>query len=190
VNPFRFFFNYLFRPYGKRSQVDILLDAKREAEAMEHPRVVSQRGIDLIKHFEGCFLTAYKCPAGVWTIGYGHTGLMHEDGTVKAGRTITRKEAEDLLRYDLKTFAARVSAGTNVPLNDDEFAALVSFDFNTGGYLKSTLRRKLNVGDRAAAANEFLKWNKAGGEVLKGLTRRRKSERNLFLGAKNPLVTV
>lgn len=148
------------------------------------PRQISQRGVDLIKHFEGCYLTAYPDSVQVWTIGYGHTGLVHRDGTVKKGRKITQAEAEELLRYDLRNFAKRVQDGTTVSLTDDQFAALVSFDFNTGGFLKSTLRKKLNAGDYAGAAEEFLKWDKAGGKVLKGLTRRRRSERRLFLGQK------
>jgi lysozyme len=150
-------------------------------------RQINQRGIDLIKHFEGLYLKAYKDSVGVWTIGYGHTGLVHRDGTVKAGRKITQAEAEELLRYDLRVFSKRVQGGTTVPLTDDQFAALVSFDFNTGGFLKSTLRKKLNQGLYSAAADELLKWDKAGGKVLKGLTRRRRSERNLFRG-KTPFI--
>jgi lysozyme len=153
----------------------------------DEPRQINQRGIDLIKHFEGCYLEAYKDSVGVWTIGYGHTGLVHRDGTVKAGRKITQAEAEELLRYDLRVFSKRVQGGTTVPLTDDQFAALVSFDFNTGGFLKSTLRKKLNACDYVGAAEEFLKWDKAGGKVLKGLTRRRRSERNLFRGTEFPI---
>jgi GH24 family phage-related lysozyme (muramidase) len=145
-------------------------------------RQINAAGLELVKHFEGLFLKAYRCPANVWTIGYGHTGLTHKDGTVKAGRVITEAEAEDLLRHDLGKFAKRVEDGVTVPVNDDQFGALVSFDFNTGGFLKSTLRNKLNAGDFQGAADEFLKWNKAGGKVLAGLLRRRRSERNLFLG--------
>jgi lysozyme len=151
-------------------------------------RDISQEGIEFIKHFEGLFLKAYKCPAGVWTIGYGHTGLEHKDGTVFAGRTITEAEAESLLRRDMDYFEGRVSKLISVPVNDDEFAALVSFDFNTGGLADSTLRRKLNAGDRAGAAEQFLRWNKAGGKTLAGLTRRRKSERNLFLGIRPAII--
>lgn len=151
---------------------------------IDEPRQINQRGIDLIKHFEGCYLEAYPDSVKVWTIGYGHTGLVHRDGTVKKGRKITQAEAEELLRYDLRVFSTRVQDGTTVPLTDDQFAALVSFDFNTGGFLKSTLRKKLNQGLYSAAANEFPKWDKAGGKTLRGLTRRRRSERNLFLGEK------
>lgn len=150
-------------------------------------RQISSDGIALVKHFEGRYLKAYQDSVKVWTIGYGHTGLQHKDGTVHAGRTITEAEAEALLRYDMGQFEARVSAFVKVQTDDDEFSALVSFDFNTGGLGKSTLLAKLNAGDREGAADEFLKWNKAGGKVLKGLTRRRQSERNLFLG-KRPFI--
>lgn len=151
-------------------------------------RPVNQAGLDLVTHFEGLFLTAYRDEVGILTIGWGHTGLTHNDGTVYAGRVITRAEAESLLKYDLGNFAKRVQDGSEVTLTDDQFAALVSFDFNTGGFLKSTLRKKLNAGDFAGAADEFLKWDKAGGKTLRGLTRRRQSERNLFLGIKPTIV--
>lgn len=148
---------------------------------------INARGLDLVKHFEGCYLTAYPDSVGVWTIGYGHTGLTHEDGTVKRGRTITQAEAEQLLQHDLTYFAKRVREGTTVPLTEDQFAALVSFDFNTGGFLRSDLRKLLNRGDYAGAAEQLLLWDKAGGRTLSGLTRRRRSERNLFLG-KSPFI--
>ena len=151
-------------------------------KATSTSRHITQDGVDLIKHFEGLYLAAYKDPVGIWTIGYGHTVLTHKDGTVYAGRKITEKEAEELLRYDMSVFEDRVSSLVKVPLEDNEFNALVSFDFNTGGLGKSTLLKKLNSGDYDGAADEFLKWDKAGGKVLAGLTRRRKSERKLFLG--------
>lgn len=150
-------------------------------------RNISKEGMDLIKHFEGFYPKAYKCPAGVWTIGYGHTGLQHNDGTVRQFRMVTEKEAVELLAYDMNQFEHRVNALVRVPLNDDQFAALVSFDFNTGKLHSSTLLKKLNRQDFKGAADEFLKWNKAGGKVLRGLTRRRESERNLFLG-KRPFI--
>jgi lysozyme len=151
-------------------------------------RDISADGLALIKHFEGLFLEAYLCPARVWTIGYGHTGFKHKDGTVHAGRKITEQEAEFLLRKDMDYFEGRVTRFITIDFNDDEFAALVSFDFNTGGLGDSTLRRLLNAGDRAGAAEQFLRWDKAGGKRLKGLTRRRQSERNLFLGKRPFLV--
>jgi lysozyme len=153
-------------------------------------REISPNGIALVKHFEGLWLEAGRDEVGIWTIGWGHTGLQHNDGTVHAGRKISEAKAEELLRYDMHQFEARVLRLITVPLSQDEFDALVSFDFNCGGLTlddqpgnpPSTLTRKLNAGDRAAAADQFLAWNKAGGRVLKGLTRRRQSERNLFLG--------
>lgn len=141
---------------------------------------ISAQGVQLVKHFEGLFLKAYLCPAGVWTIGYGHTGLTHNDGTVKAGRKITEAEAEALLFHDLNHFAPSVEKLVKVPLAQHEFDALVSFHFNTGGLGKSTLLKKLNAGDRSGAALEFLKWTKGGGKVLPGLVRRRKAEQYLF----------
>jgi GH24 family phage-related lysozyme (muramidase) len=144
-------------------------------------RQINAAGLELVTHFEGLFLKAYLCPAGVWTIGYGHTGLTHRDGTVKAGRTITKEEAEKLLLYDLEKFSARVQGAVKVPLTDNQFSALVSFDFNTGGLLKSSLLKKLNAGDYQGAADGLLAWTKANGKELAGLVRRRKSERNLFL---------
>jgi lysozyme len=141
---------------------------------------VSPAGLDLIRHFEGLFLKAYLCPAKVWTIGYGHTGLTHKDGTVKAGRVITEKEAVQLLAHDMGKFEDRVNRLVTVDLTQDEFDALVSFDFNTGALHKSTLLRKLNQGDKRGAAAEFSKWTRGGGRVLPGLVRRRKSERHLF----------
>jgi len=149
---------------------------------------IDKRGLDLVKHFEGLYLNAYQDSVGVWTIGYGHTGLTHKDGTVKKGLTITEEKADELLRHDMGHFGKRVNDLVTVPLNQDQFDALTSFDFNTGGLKDSTLRKKLNAGDYTGAADEFLRWNKAGGKVLKGLTRRRESERNLFLGKEKYIV--
>jgi GH24 family phage-related lysozyme (muramidase) len=183
--------------FGPRSQDALAAYQKGMRPAVEETpttslanlfRDISADGVELIKHFEGLYLTAYLCPGGVWTIGYGHTGLKHKDGTVYRGRKITQETAEELFRHDIDAFEGRVMRLISVPLNDDEFAALVSFDFNTGGLADSTLRRKLNAGDRAGAADELLRWNRAGGKVLAGLTRRRKSERNLFLGKRPYLV--
>lgn len=155
---------------------------------MIRKRAISERGLELVKHFESLFLAAYRDPVGIWTIGYGHTGLQHRDGTVRAGREVTEAEALELLAYDMRQFEARVSALITIALSDDQFAALVSFDFNTGGLHSSTLRRVLNAGDFWAATNQFERWDKAGGKVLRGLTRRRQSERNLFCGFQSPIV--
>ena len=138
----------------------------------------SQKGIDLIKKFEGCRLEAYKCPAGIWTIGYGHTK------GVKDGQIITQEQAEEFLREDLRIFEQTVESCVKVPLSQNQFDALVSFCYNCGsGALKtSTLLRLLNEGNYSSAADQFLRWNKAGGKVLVGLTRRREEEREMFLG--------
>jgi lysozyme len=142
---------------------------------------VSAKGLDLIKHFEGFFPKAYLCPAKVWTIGWGHTGKRHNDGTVTKGRVITRAEGERLLAEDLESKYARdVRRLVNVRLSQGEFDALVSFHFNTGALGRSTLLRKLNEGNRAGAAQEFGRWTRGGGRVLPGLVRRRKAERHLF----------
>ena len=137
----------------------------------------SQNGINLIKSFEGCKLTAYKCPAGVWTIGYGHTK------GVKQGMKISQLQADTYLKNDLKTYENYVSKYVKVTLNQNQFDALVSFTFNCGGgaLKSSTLLKKLNNGDYTGAANELLRWNKSNGKELAGLTKRRKTEKALFL---------
>ena len=137
----------------------------------------SQKGIDLIKKFEGCRLNSYRCPAGVWTIGYGHTK------GVKEGQRITQAQAEDFLKEDLKIYERAVEGCVKVPLSQNQFDALVSFCYNCGGEAlrTSTLLRLLNEGRYFEAAEQFLRWNKACGKVLEGLTRRRHAERELFL---------
>lgn len=137
----------------------------------------SQKGIDLIKKFEGCRLEAYKCPAGVWTIGYGHTK------GVQNGQKITQAQAEELLREDLRIYEQAVESCVKVPLSQNQFEALVSFCYNCGGEAlrTSTLLKLLNEGKYSEAGEQFLRWNKAGGRVLAGLTRRREEERKLFL---------
>lgn len=154
------------------------------------PTRINERGLQLVKHFEGLYLKAYRDEVGVITIGWGHTGLQHRDGTVYMGRTITKAQAEELLRYDMNQFEARVKAFVKVPLTSDQFSALVAFDFNLGKLNQSTLLKKLNAGNYAGAANEFVRWNQAGGKVLRGLTRRRLSERNLFMGRDPAIVSL
>ncbi len=134
-------------------------------------------GLNLIKDFEGLRLNSYRDAVGVWTIGYGHTG------TAGPGQQITNAQATALLREDVATFENAVTRAVRVPITENQFAALVSFTYNVGsGALNSsTLLRRLNAGDTLGAADEFLRWNRAGGQVLAGLTRRRVAERNLFL---------
>lgn len=143
----------------------------------------SDKGIAIIKQFEGCKLTAYQDSVGVWTIGYGWTQPV--DGKpIRAGMTIKQETAERLLKTGLVSYESGVSRLVKVGLTQGQFDALVSFTYNLGArsLSTSTLLRKLNAGDYAGAADEFLRWNKAGGKVLNGLTRRREAERALFLG--------
>ena len=142
----------------------------------------SEKGIALIKQFEGCSLTAYYDAVGVLTIAYGWTRPV--DGKpVHVGMTITQETAERLLKTGLVSYESDVSRLVKVKLTQGQFDALVSFTYNLGArsLSTSTLLRKLNAGDYAGAADEFPRWNKAGGKVLKGLTRRREAERSLFL---------
>ncbi len=145
-------------------------------------RTINESGIELIKHFESLRLKAYQDSVDVWTIGWGHTGLTHKDGTVHEGREITEDEAVVLLKRDLKTFEETVERCVDININDNQFAALVSFAFNLGGtnLRRSTLLKKLNAEQHFNASKEFKKWSKAGGKRLGGLVRRRISERNLF----------
>lgn len=132
-----------------------------------------QAGIGLLKEFEGCHLTAYKCPAGVWTIGYGHTK------GVKPGDRITQAEAEELLSADLVGFEKMVSRyDDKYRWKQNEFDALVSFAFNIGSIEQLTAG---GTRDRGVIAEKILLYNKAGGKALPGLTKRRQKERELFL---------
>ena len=138
---------------------------------------ISKQGIDLIKQFEGCKLTAYKCPAGVLTIGYGHTGR-----DVHYSDVITQEQAEKLLKKDLQFFEIFVSKCVKVPLNQNQFDALVSLAFNIGinAFKNSTLLKLLNQFEYDKASEQFLRWKYAGGKILLGLARRRQAEKDLF----------
>lgn len=141
---------------------------------------ISEKGLALIRQAEGLRLSAYKCPAGIATIGYGHTA------GVKMGQVIDQAEAKRLLLGDVVSFELAVLGMVKVPLTQGQFDALVSFAYNLGpGNLESsTLLRLLNAGLYADAANQFSRWNKAGGKVLAGLTTRRAAEKSLFEGIK------
>lgn len=146
-------------------------------------RQVNQTTINLIKLFEGCILKPYLDAVKIPTIGIGT--IKYPDGrkvTMKDA-PITQAQAEEYLLDHLKGNCKSVEDLVKVALNDNEFGALVSFVYNLGaGALgKSTLLKKLNSGDRTGAAEEFLKWDFAGGKRLAGLTRRRQAERALFL---------
>ncbi|MEO0879876.1 MAG: lysozyme [Pseudomonadota bacterium] len=151
---------------------------------------ISQNGVELLKKFEGLETRAYEDIAGIVTIGYGHTGAYPSGfrlkGSVQLGDEITEAEAEELLRADLRPREQAVERLTSVPLNQNEFDALVSFVYNVGenAYRNSTARRRLNKEDRDGAAEALTWWNKAtiGGVLrpVKGLTRRRAAEAALF----------
>lgn len=133
----------------------------------------SQNGINLIKKFEGCRLKAYKCAAGVWTIGYGHTN------GVKSTNVITQEKAEEVLKADLEKYEKNVEKyNGKYGWNQNEFDALVSFAFNLGSIDKLTAD---GTRSREVIAEKILCYNKAGGKVLAGLTERRKVEQKLFL---------
>lgn len=147
---------------------------------MSNKFTTGRNGLDLIKSFEGLKLTAYLCPARIPTIGFGHTKTVRPDDVGK--KKITENEAERLLKADLVNFESSVNKLVKVPLNQNQFDALVSFAFNVGsGALStSTLLKKLNAKDYKGAADQFARWNKAGGKVLNGLVRRRAAEAALF----------
>ena len=148
---------------------------------------VSEKAYSLIRQFEGLRLTAYRCPAGVWTVGYGHTsgvwtvGYGHTSGVVP-GMTITKEQAEAFLRQDIK--AAENVVNTECQnLRQCQFDALVSFVFNIGGgnFRKSTLLKKIRVNpDDNSIMDEFLRWVYAKGVVLPGLQKRRLAEMKLY----------
>lgn len=133
-------------------------------------------GINIVKFYEGLRLQAYLCPAGIPTIGYGHTK------GVKLGDTCTREQAEKWLETDFFTAKQEVKAVVKVPLKENQLDALASFVFNLGArkFSQSTLLKKLNAGDYSGAAAEFDKWVFAGKVKLNGLVKRRASERQLF----------
>lgn len=153
---------------------------------------ISDKGLALIKRYEGCVLHAYLCPASKWTIGYGHTGP-----DVKPGLAITQARADELLRKDVERFEREVTQLIGVaPTTQGQFDAMVCLAYNIGsdidadtipeGLGDSTLLKRHLQGDHARAANAFLSWNKARNKakklvVLPGLTRRRAQERELYL---------
>nr|WP_311527988.1 lysozyme [uncultured Ralstonia sp.] len=144
-----------------------------------NPRTTGEQGLALIKESEGLRLSTYLDAVGKPTIGYGHL--------IRPGETfngpISQQQAEALLRKDLADTEQGIGKAVRVSITQGQFDALASFVFNLGaGRLRSsTLLRKLNAGDYAGAANQFLLWDKAGGKPLKGLTKRRQAERKLFL---------
>jgi lysozyme len=155
---------------------------------------VSDKAIEVIRHHEGVRFKPYRCPAKLWTIGVGHVlypdqaknPLAERDAywlRAEDNRTFSKEEIDGILRIDLARFEQGVTKYITVPLSQGMFDGLVSFSFNVGlGTLqRSTLRQKLNRGDKEGAAEELMKYCMAGGKVLKGLQNRRIDERAMFM---------
>tara|TARA_R100000734_G_scaffold8191_1_gene6438 strand:- start:79 stop:522 length:444 start_codon:yes stop_codon:yes gene_type:complete len=139
---------------------------------------ISEEGKQLIKKFEGCRLEAYKCSAGVWTIGYGRTTNVEE------GDTCTQEEAEKWLNEELVVYGAYVNDAVLITLEQNEFDALVAWTYNLGStnLNNSTMLRVLNENQKEDVPHQMRRWNKANGKVLEGLVRRREAEALLFEG--------
>ena len=149
---------------------------------------MSQGGLDaLLKKFEGCKLKAYRCPANVCTIGYGHTNGAGAP-MVNDGMTITQAQADDILKRDIVKFEIAVMDLVKVKLTQNQFDVLVDFAYNAGvGNLKSsTMLKKINSGDLDAVPAELMKWTKGGGKVLPGLVRRRQAESAWWTASAKP----
>lgn len=160
------------------SQIIKRVDAAAVAKASTYRTQmnIGTKGLEMIKHFEGLELNAYQCAAGVWTIGYGHTK------GVQKGMVISEDTANEMLVEELNEYENYINTLVNVELNQNQFDAMVSWVYNLGGgNLKaSTLLKVLNAGDYAGVPAQMMRWNKAGGKVLEGLTRRRQAEADLF----------
>ena len=146
-------------------------------------REINQDGLDLIKHFEGLRLTSYKCPADVWTIGYGTTTRAGVGIIVEEGMTITEDDAETYLRRALDKFSDLILPHMTRLPTENQYAAMLSLAYNIGpvAFKKSTCLKRFNAGDIDGAAEALTWFNKAGGKVLQGLVRRRAAEHDLFL---------
>lgn len=166
----------MFWPFRRKKPAPI-------TSAVPYRAVVTQEALELIKSFEGCELTPYKCSANVPTVGYGATTGLDGLAVVLGSPAITKMEADTLFARDIARFSESVRSLVKVEVNSNQFSALVSLAYNigSGNLKKSTLLKKLNKGDYKGAADEFPKWRRARGKVLQGLVRRRELERNLFL---------
>lgn len=144
---------------------------------------LSQKGLELIKQFEGLSLTPYVCAGGINTIGYGNTYYTNGKKVTLKDKPLTLQQADELLKFSLTTYEKAVDSFCRDDISQGNFDALVSFAYNlgTGALQKSTLIKKVNANPKdVTIADEFMKWNKANGTVLKGLTRRRQAEANLY----------
>lgn len=144
----------------------------------------SDKGLALIEQFEGFSARPYRCPAGIPTIGYGATYYPDGRRVTMQDKPVSEADATAMLRLMLASYEAGVSRYVQVPVTQGQFDAMVSFAYNIGlsALKNSTLLRLVNARDYAGAAAQFARWNKAGGKVLPGLTRRREAERVMFVG--------
>ena len=140
-------------------------------------------GIEIIKKYEGCSLRCYLDPIGIPTIGYGSIWGLDHNRLVSGHRAITEDEAEYLLKRELLTTENAVARMVRKPLTINQFSAICCLVYNVGSgrFRSSTIKMKLNRQDFEGAANEFWKWRRAGGKILRGLVRRREEEKQLFL---------
>jgi lysozyme len=147
---------------------------------------MTKAGLDLVKTFEGFRAKSYRCPAGVWTIGYGHTSMAGKPD-VKPGMVISKAEGERILMNDLRVYEAGVRSAIKVNLTPNQYSACVSLCYNigVGAFRRSSVARFCNRSQWKNAADAFALWNKAGGKVLPGLVRRRAAEAALFLKSSN-----
>ena len=162
--------------------LSIDLDAVKNMLGIPESMSVSNKGVDLICEFEGEQLIAYDDGVGVWTIGFGT--IKYPNGVrVKKGDTCTLDQAKEYMRHDLIEFEHTVNSSVKVPLNQNQFDALVSLAYNIGSnaFKSSTLVKKLNTGDYQGAADQFNVWINAGGKRMQGLVNRRDREKLLFL---------
>jgi len=165
-----------FRPKGAKPFVGWLLPTIKAEKAKQPKMTISKTGVKLIQDWEGYRSKAYVCSAGVWTIGWGHTA------TARRGMRIDKSEGQRLFNKDIQVYVNAVNRLVSVPLNQNQFDALVSFCFNlgAGALSNSSLLRELNKGNYKSAANWFERYVYGGGRKLEGLIRRRKAERKLF----------
>ena len=162
--------------------LSIDFDAVKNMLGIPELMSVSNKGVDLICEFEGEQLIAYDDGVGVWTIGFGT--IKYPNGVrVKKGDTCTLDQAKEYMRHDLIEFEHTVNSSVKVPLNQNQFDALVSLAYNIGSsaFKSSTLVKKLNTGDYQGAADQFNVWINAGGKRMQGIVNRRDREKLLFL---------
>ena len=146
-------------------------------------KVINDKGLDLIKSFEGFSSDPYKCVAGIWTIGFGSIYGEDNKRVTPDHPSVTESKATELMQRDLGSIEYKVSKLVKVPVTPNQFSAICSFVYNvgSGAFQRSTARMKLNREDYQGCADEFLKWKYANKKVIPGLLRRRYAERDLFL---------